>query len=89
PSHHDLLGLMAQAKVQEMQTKMRDTAKVTVTDPDLKQVGDRFKPTATPGAPGVTAPGTTAPGTTAPGATTSGATSGEPHDPNSPTHTPH
>ena len=95
PSYHDLLGLMAQAKVQEMQTKMRETAKVEVTDPDLKKVGDEFKPVASsataPGAttPGAPAAGAPAAGATAPNATAPSAASSEPHDPNSPTHTPH
>lgn len=67
PSYHDLLGLLTQAKAQETQTKMRQSAKVEVTDPDLKKVGDEFKPVATPGAttPSATTPGA-APNSTAP-----------------------
>lgn len=65
PSYHDLLGLLTQAKAQETQTKMREAAKVEVTDPDLKKVGDQFKPVATPS--------TTTSGATTPGATTPGA----------------
>ncbi len=43
PSYHDLLSLLAQGKIQEIQTKLRDEAKVTVADPDLKKVADQFK----------------------------------------------
>lgn len=67
PSYHDLLGLLTQAKAQETQTKMREAAKVEVTDPDLKKVGDEFKPVATPGATtsGATTP-SAAPNSTVP-----------------------
>ena len=47
-SYHDLLGLLSQGKAQEIQTKLRDTAKVTVADADLKKVADQFKGSGTP-----------------------------------------
>ncbi len=42
-SYHDLLGVLTQSKLQEIQTRLHDSAKVTVSDTDLKKVAEQFK----------------------------------------------
>ena len=48
PTYRELLGVLTQGKVQELQTRLRNEAKVTITDNDLKSVADKFKPSPTP-----------------------------------------
>lgn len=70
PSHHDLLSFILQNKAAELMAKVRETAKVEISDKAYAKVAEEFKPAPalSPGGASGAAPGGAAPGGAAPGA---------------------